>query len=54
MISTWLLRLDKELAGAPDELLSLALLTVAGVCVVVAFRGKPAMKATLLAWTVAP
>lgn len=54
MISTWLLRLDRQLAGAPDELLSLALLTVAGVLVVAALRASSSQKAVLLSWVVAP
>lgn len=54
MLSTLLLRLDKRLAGAPDALLSLALLTVALALVIIAFNAKPAFKATALAWVVAP
>ena len=39
----------------PDELLSVALLTVAAALVVIAFQpGKPALKAVTLGWVIAP
>lgn len=54
MLSTWILKLDEKLAGAPDTLLTVALLTVAVALVWIALTQKPAVKATALAWTVAP
>lgn len=54
MISKLVLNIDRHLRGAPDELLTLALLTVAGALVIVAFCGDPALKAGALVWTVAP
>ena len=39
----------------PDELLSVALLTVAAALVVIALQpGKPALKAITLGWVIAP
>lgn len=54
MITTWLMRLDRELAGAPDELLSLACLTIAGYFIYLALRGSPSVKAISISWAVAP
>lgn len=54
MISKFVLRIDERLRGAPDELLTLALLTVAGALVLIAFCGDPTLKAGALVWTVAP
>lgn len=54
MISTLLLRADKALAGAPDELLTWGLLGVAGVCLLVALLGNPLEKAGVFAWAVLP
>ncbi len=54
MLSSWIFQLDKRLAGAPDTLLTVALLTVAAVLIGIALTGRPAAKATALAWVVAP
>lgn len=54
MLSTVLLRADRALKGAPDELLTLALVGVAGLCLIIAFAGNPVEKALALTWTVMP
>jgi hypothetical protein len=53
VIST-LLRLDKQLAGAPDTLLTVGLLLVALLAVLAALGAKPLGKAALLTWFVLP
>lgn len=54
MISKLLLNVDQHLRGAPDELLTVACLTLAGALILIAFCGDPALKAGAIVWTVAP
>lgn len=54
MLSTLVLKIDQHLRGAPDELLTLACLTVAGALIIIAFCGDATLKAGALVWTVAP
>ena len=54
MISTFLLRADKALASWSDGLLTAALLFLAIVLVIIAFHGRPLLKAGALAWVVLP
>lgn len=51
---SFLTRLDKVLAGAPDAILSALLYAVAGVAVLIAWRGQPAVKAFIAAWFLLP
>jgi hypothetical protein len=46
--------LDKRLEGAPDSLLTGGLLLAGIVAWLVALFGRPVLKATILAWMVAP
>lgn len=46
--------IDRELRGAPDELLTLGLLGVAGVCLAVALFAGPLAKAAVFTWAVLP
>lgn len=54
MISSLVLRLDKALSGAPEELLTVGLLAVATGLILIAILGEPAHKAGALVWTLAP
>lgn len=40
--------LDKRLAGWPDELLTVSLIAIAILTLIIAFKAKPAVKATAL------
>jgi hypothetical protein len=47
-------RLEAALHGAPDELLTMWLLVVAGVLVLIALRGPTLLKVTALAYCIFP
>jgi len=51
---SWILRIDKALAGQPDGVLTLMLLGLAGVALVIAFTGNPTTKAAVAAWFILP
>lgn len=52
---SWLAGLDRFVnAVAPSWLLSLALLTVASILALIAWKGRSSLKASALAWAVAP
>lgn len=53
-VMSWLLKIDKALAGAPDQILTALLLGLAAVSLIVAFVGKPALKAAVAAWFLFP
>ena len=46
--------LDKALAGAPDELLSIGLIALGGLAIAVALFGRPKEKAALFGWYMFP
>ena len=51
---SWILKLNKTLAGAPNEALTLVLVGLASVALLVALVGNPTMKAALAAWFILP
>lgn len=51
---SWILRIDKALAGAPNELLTLLLIALAGVALLIAITGNPTAKAAVAAWFILP
>lgn len=51
---SFLIKLDKILAGAPDKILTALLLTMAGIAALIAWRGSAAMKAFVAAWFLLP
>lgn len=51
---SWILRIDKALAGQPDTVLTLLLLGLAGAALLVAITGNPTTKAALAAWFILP
>lgn len=51
---SWILRIDKALAGAPNDVLTLLLIALAGVSLLVAFVGNPTAKAAVAAWFLLP
>jgi hypothetical protein len=51
---SWILRIDKALAGAPNDLLTLLLIGLAAVALLIAFTGNPTTKAAVAAWFILP
>lgn len=51
---SWILRLNTLLRGAPDTLLTWLLIGLAVVALLVAFYGKPVLKAAVAAWMLLP
>lgn len=51
---SFLTKLDRILAGWPDKILSGLLLTIAAFCVLLAWKGKAAIKAFFAAWFLLP
>lgn len=47
-------KVNKYLKGGPNHLLTIALLIVSAIAAYVALRAKPAMKAAVAAWFIAP
>lgn len=46
--------INRALAGQPDHVLTFVLLVAAAVCLLVAWKGPPALKAVVAAWVVVP
>lgn len=51
---SWILRIDKALAGAPNHVLTLLLIGLASVALFIAFTGNPTAKAAVAAWFLLP
>lgn len=51
---SWILKLNKTLAGAPNHVLTLLLIGLAAAAMLVALMGNPTMKAALAAWFILP
>jgi len=51
---SWILRIDKALAGQPDSMLTLLLIGLAAVALGIAVMGNPTMKAAAAAWFILP
>lgn len=50
----FIVRLDRKLAGQPDEVLTLFLIIAGIIAWIVAIWGNPTLKALILAWIVLP
>lgn len=51
---SWILKLNKTLAGAPNNVLTLLLIGLAAAALLVAFVGNPTAKAAVAAWFILP
>lgn len=51
---SWILKIDKALAGQPDGILTLLLIGLAAVALLIAFMGNPTTKAAVAAWFILP
>ena len=51
---SFLTKLDKILAGAPDQILTALLIGIAAISLLIAWRGQPAVKAFIAAWFLLP
>lgn len=51
---SWILRIDKALAGAPNHVLTLLLIGLAAAALLVALVGNPTAKAAVAAWFLLP
>lgn len=51
---SFLSKIDRDLEGAPEEVLTSILFIIAGIAIALAIWGKPSYKAIAAAWFVAP